>query len=72
MKENKEYTEMKKTYLTPAIFEHKLLVESLLTSASPVSKKQIHWGNLKDSEPVRPDQTQTRIDVFEGPDVENI
>lgn len=63
---------MKKTYLTPAIFEHKLRVESLLISTSPIKKTTIDWGNRDNSQSVNPDETQTKIDVFEGPDVGNI
>ena len=72
MKDKKEYTEMKKKYLTPAIFEHKLRVESLLTSTSPLQKTKINWGNTNSTSTAQPEEVQTTIDVYEGTDVENI
>lgn len=64
---------MKKTYITPAIFEHKLRVESQILANSPIKSMKIEWGNEKKEESLYgPEETQTNIEAVEGPGFGNI
>ncbi|MCQ2245095.1 MAG: hypothetical protein MJZ32_12655 [Bacteroidaceae bacterium] len=69
---------MKKTYLAPAIFEHKLRVESHILANSPIIKRGVDLGNkdagqgIGGETPVIEDFHQGNIGVIEGDNVENI
>lgn len=46
---------MKRQYISPAIFEHKLSIESQILAASPIIKKGVETGNILNST-VAPDE----------------
>ncbi|MCQ2244194.1 MAG: hypothetical protein MJZ32_08035 [Bacteroidaceae bacterium] len=69
---------MKKTYLTPAIFEHKLLVETQILANSPIIKKGVDFGNKDAGQSIGGETTviedfhQGTIGTYEGDDISNI